>query len=63
MQQVLTRGASASAAARGGVALSDILAMAHWSSDSTFRRFYYKPVLHPDASRSVLSVSRERSRL
>ena len=57
------RGASASAAARGGVALSDILAMAHWSSDSTFRRLYYKPVLHRDASRSVLSVSREGSRL
>lgn len=57
------RGASASAAARGGVALSDILALACWSSDSTFRRFYYKPVLHPDASRSVLSVTRESSRL
>ena len=56
-------GASASAAARGGVALSDILALACWSSDSTFLRFYYKPVLHPDASRSVISVTRESSRL
>ena len=32
------RGTSASAAARCGVPLPDILAMAFWSSDSTFRR-------------------------
>ena len=50
------QGASASAAARGGVALSDILALACWSSDSTFRRFYYRPVLYPEASRAVLSL-------
>ena len=53
------RGASASAAARGGVALSDILALACWSSDSTFRRFYYRPVLHPEASRAVLSIPKQ----
>ena len=50
------RVASPSAAARGGIALPDILALACWSSESTLRRFYYKPVLHPEASRAVLSI-------
>ena len=53
------RGASASAATRCGVALPDILALACWSSDSTFRRFCYKPVLHPEASRAVLSIPKQ----
>ena len=50
------QGASASAAARCGVALSDILALACWLSDSTFRHFYYRPVLDPEAGRAVLSI-------
>lgn len=57
------RGASASDAAKGGVALSDILGMACWSSDSTLKRFYYKPVLPPDVSWWVLSVPRVDSHL
>ena len=55
------RGASASTTARGGVTLSDVLAMASWSSDSTFKRFYYKLVLHPDASRAVLRGCQQKS--
>ena len=49
------RGASTSAAARSGMPISDVMAMACWSSDTTFKRFYYKPVLRPDACRAVLS--------
>ena len=35
-----TRGASASAAARARVALSDIMKAADWSRESTFKKFY-----------------------
>uniref|UniRef100_A0A1X7UXX1 Tyr recombinase domain-containing protein n=1 Tax=Amphimedon queenslandica TaxID=400682 RepID=A0A1X7UXX1_AMPQE len=37
-----TRGASASAAARGRVTLEDILKAANWSSESVFQKFYNK---------------------
>lgn len=36
------RRASVSAAMSNGVSLSDILNMADWSRDTTFRRFYYR---------------------
>uniref|UniRef100_A0A1X7VNU7 Tyr recombinase domain-containing protein n=1 Tax=Amphimedon queenslandica TaxID=400682 RepID=A0A1X7VNU7_AMPQE len=39
-----TRGASASAAARGEVTLEEILKAANWSSESVFQRFYHKEV-------------------
>ena len=38
-----TRGGSASAAARAGVALSDIMEAADWSRESTFKIFYHRP--------------------
>ena len=38
------RGASASAAARGGITTEDILKAANWSSESVFQRFYHKKV-------------------
>ena len=37
------RGASSTAAAEKGVLMEDILCAANWSTDSTFRRFYYCP--------------------
>ena len=37
------RGASSSAAAFAGVTTNDILEAADWSTESVFRRFYYKP--------------------
>ena len=37
------RGAVTLAALNQGVTLVDILQVAYWSSDSTFRRFYYHP--------------------
>ena len=38
-----TRGASTSADARAGVALSDIMEAADWSRESTFYKFYHRP--------------------
>ena len=38
-----TRGASASAAARAGVALSHMMEAADWSRESTFKKFYHRP--------------------
>lgn len=40
-----TRGAMASKAFTLGARLEDILNAADWSSDSTFKRFYFKPVI------------------
>ena len=37
------RGAATSAALAKGVSIQDILDTADWSTDSTFRRFYYRP--------------------
>lgn len=50
-----TRGASVSAAALKGVTTNDILKAADWSSDSVFRRFYYKPVHDSTFGRAILS--------
>ena len=49
------RGASSSAAAMAGVTTNDILKAADWSTDSVFRRFYYKPVHSPTFGNAVLS--------
>ena len=39
-----TRGASVSTAANAGITTSEIMQSADWSSESTFKQFYYKPV-------------------
>ena len=49
------RGASATAAKEKGVTLSDILHTADWSSDTTFRRFYYRPVKEATYASRVLT--------
>ena len=49
-----TRGASASAAAKGGVTLEDILKAANWSSESVFQRFYHKEVDRTAYGRAVI---------
>ena len=38
-----------------GVTTNDILKAADWSTDSVFRRFYYKPVHSPTFGNAVLS--------
>ena len=50
-----TRGASVSAAAQKGVTTNDILQAADWSTDSVFRRFYYKPVHDSTYGKAILS--------
>ena len=50
------RGASATAAMEKGVTLSNILHIADWSSDTTFRRFYYRPVKDATYAHRVLSI-------
>ena len=50
-----TRGASASAAARGGVTTEDILRAANWSSESVFQKFYHKEVDRAAYGRAVIS--------
>ena len=50
-----TRGASASAAARDGVTLEDILKAANWSSESDFQRFYHKEVDRAAYRRAVIN--------
>ena len=52
-----TRSASSSAAADSGVTTSDILKAADWSSESMFRKFYYRPTHNPSYGRAVLSKS------
>ena len=49
------RGASTTAAANAFVPLSTIMSMADWSSASTFRTFYYKPLFNSDFAFGVLS--------
>ena len=52
-----TRGASATAAARQGVSTANILEAADWSTEDTFRRFYYRPGNNPAFAHGVLSDS------
>ena len=49
------RGASTSAAAGAGVTMTDILQAADWSTESVFRRFYYRPSHDATYGRTVLS--------
>ena len=55
------RGASTSAAAGAGITTNDILKAADWSSDSVFRRFYYRPVNDPTFGRTVLASGSKES--
>ena len=49
-------GASASAAYDRGASLQDILDLADWSTDSTFRRFYYRPRHNSSITKTLLNV-------
>lgn len=50
-----TRGAAASKAARSGVPVDSILKTAHWSSQSTFTKFYLREVQPANISEAVLN--------
>ena len=49
------RGASTSAAAGAGVTMAYIMQAADWSTESVFRRFYYRPSHDVSYGRTVLS--------
>ena len=51
------RGAATSTALIQGVSVSEILSMADWSQESTFRKFYYKPRFNSAPGNAVLSSS------
>ena len=50
------RGASSTAASEKGVAIEDVLRTADWSTDSTFRRFYYRPTQQNVYAQAVLQA-------
>lgn len=55
------RGASTTAAMENGVALTEVLRTADWSSDTTFRRFYYRPGGKTAYAHGVLSTDRREA--
>ena len=48
------RGASSTAASEKGVLIEDILRKADWSTDSTFRKFYYRPTQANNYAQTLL---------
>ena len=50
------RSALTSAASMQGVTTEDILVAADWSTESSFQRFYYKPVHNITFAKSVLQL-------
>lgn len=56
-----TRSATSSAAIRNNCSLKDILALADWTTDSTFKRFYYRPVYNQPVVHNILSASSNSS--
>jgi len=54
---LLNRGASTSAGAGAGVTMNDIMQAADWSTESVFRRFYYRPSHDASYGRTVQSSS------
>uniref|UniRef100_A0A1X7VE33 Tyr recombinase domain-containing protein n=1 Tax=Amphimedon queenslandica TaxID=400682 RepID=A0A1X7VE33_AMPQE len=51
------RSASTSAASTAGVTTEDILNAADWSTESSFSRFYYKPVRNPVFASAILKAT------
>ena len=50
-----TRGAATTAALKHGLTIPEILKTADWSTESTFRKFYYRPELDPSFAHKVLT--------
>ena len=55
-QAHFVRGASVSAAYESGASLQDILDFAHWSTNSTFQRFYYSPKHNSSITNTLLNM-------
>ena len=56
-----TRSATSSAAVRNNCSLKDILALADWTTDSTFKKFYYRPVYDRPVIQNILRTSSSSS--
>jgi len=50
-----TRRAATSAALRAGISIPEIVCLADWTNETTFKKFYYRPVWNASVSCSVLS--------
>ena len=50
-----TSGAATSAALRAGISIPERVHLADWSNETTFKKFYYRPVWNARVGRSVLS--------
>ena len=50
-----TRRAATSAALRAGISIPEIVGLADWTKETTFKKFYYRPVWNARVGRSVLS--------
>ena len=48
-----TRGAATSAALRTGTSIPEIVRLADWTKESTFKKFYYRPVWNTSVGRSA----------
>ena len=57
-----TRAASKSTVKAQGISMADIMNMAGWSRQSTFKRFYYKSIQNDNYARAVLSTSTQSSK-
>ena len=55
-----TRAAATSAAVRAGVSIPEIIRLADWTNETTFKRFYYRPVWNASFGRSVLDSAAVR---
>lgn len=50
-----TCAAATSAALRAGISIPEIVRLADWTNETTFKKFYYRPVWNASVGRSVLA--------
>ena len=53
----LVRSASTSTAAMQGVTTENILNVANWSTESSFQRFYHKPMRNTEFAKTLLTAT------
>ena len=52
-----TRSAATSGAVKAGISISEIITLGDWTKESTFKKFYYRPVWDATVGRTILNVS------
>ena len=52
-----TRSAATSGAVKAGISISEIIRLGDWTKESTFKKFYYRPVWEATVGRAALNVS------